>query len=790
MRNALRDRLLGWLAALMLLGNIASLRAGERFGDIEVSSQQGLFSGNIHGGYTEHRLLVVNRSASRSHRVTLTLPRQSHGNRDAHISRLSRTITVARDASAVVSLWQPPLQISGDGSVLVAVDGRVRGALKNGFQSHLNHYGSGVSVPTLLLGRNVNRDNLDRLLKATAPPTGISSISKHSPDKATGAPDAPLGITYSVPNTWAADDNPGGKEWLELDFTPAFAADGLEIFTPTFYTGSITEISLRNEKGVEIKNVPPPSHATTTLAAPIKGSGKTPPRPSLGRTSAKTSFPITTETVKTVRITFDTSHGLSCVDAVELIGGTNRAWAVTARSSSSHSGTHGGGRVTPTSREWLRAEVEPAEWSEHWLSYTPFDAVLLPQSDFARMSEATRTALWRYTESGGRLVVLGQIEVPETWRGRQSSNVPGITHHRVGFGECLQFNIATVEALTTAQITRLKALLLQSSGFSSSDVVGSQNLNGIFPVVERADLPVRGMTFLMLLFILIVGPVNLLVLRAMKRRIWFLWTIPVISAITCLIVLIYSLFSEGVTPSTRTEAVTLLDQSAKRATTSALAAFYCPLTPGDGLRFSAETEVTPLLSAESRRNGDSREVDWSNGQHLTRGWVNARVPTHFVIRKSEPRRERLQLERAADGTLTVVNGLGANVKTLWLADAQGRLHEATAIAAGAKSTLIATGEIIARGPLPDLSKFVHDPINQISSRSLEDLKPRLRPDVYFAELETGQWLKSFQPQLWLRPGVYFAELEGSPFVESALPGATKSRASSLVIGLLEPEVLR
>ena len=767
MRNALRDRLLGWLAAVMLLANIASLRAGERFGDIEVSSQQGLFSGNIHGGYTEHRLLVVNRSASRSHRVTLTLPGQSHGNRDAHISRLSRTITVAPDASAVVSLWQPPLQISSDNSVLVAVDGRVRGALKNGFQSHLNPYGSGVSVPTLLLGRNVNRDNLDRLLKATAAPTGISSISKHSPDKATGAPDAPLGITYSVPNTWAADDNPGGKEWLELDFTPAFAADGLEIFTPTFYTGSVTEISLRNEKGVEIKNVPPPSHATTTVAAPIKGSGKTPPRPSLGRTSAKTSFPITTEPVKTVRITFDTSHGLSWVDAVELIGGTNRAWAVTARSSSSHSGTHGGGRVTPTSHELLRAEIEPAQWSEHWLSYTPFDAVLLPQSDFARMSEATRTALWRYTESGGRLVVLGQIEVPETWRGRQSSNVPGITHHRVGFGECLQFNITTVEALTTAQITRLKALLLQSSGFSSSDVVGSQNLNGIFPVVERADLPVRGMTFLMLLFILIVGPVNLLVLRAMKRRIWFLWTIPVISAITCLIVLIYSLFTEGVTPSTRTEAVTLLDQSAKRATTSALAAFYCPLTPGDGLRFSAETEVTPLLSADSRRNGDSREVDWSNGQHLTRGWVNARVPTHFVIRKSEPRRERLQLERAADGTLTVVNGLGAKVKTLWLADAQGRLHKAAAaIDAGAKSTLAATDESFARGSLPDLSKFVNDPVNQISSRSLENLKP------------------------WLRAGIYFAELEGAPFVENALVGETKSHTSSLVIGLLEPEALR
>ncbi|MST00497.1 MAG: hypothetical protein EXS29_04190 [Pedosphaera sp.] len=764
MKIVLSRDFLGWLAMFVLLGNAVMLRA-EPFGDIEVSSQQGLFSGNIHGGYTEHRLLVVNRSASRSHRVTLTLPRQSHGNRDAHISRLSRTITVARDASAVVSLWQPPLQISGDGSVLVAVDGRVRGALKNGFQSHLNHYGSGVSVPTLLLGRNVNRDNLDRLLKATVAPTGISSISKHSPDKATGAPDAPLGITYSVPNTWAADDNPGGKEWLELDFTPAFAADGLEIFTPTFYTGSITEISLRNEKGVEIKNVPPPSHATTTLAAPIKGSGKTPPRPSLGRTSAKTSFPITTETVKTVRITFDMSHGLNWVDAVELSGGTNRAWASVARASSSSSGVGGGPRLTHGPRAaLLPAELDPAQWSEHWLSYTAFDAVLLPQGDFAQMPEAARTALWRYTESGGRFVVLGRIEVPESWRSREISSSNGITHHRVGLGECLQLDASAVENLTAPQAAKLKMLLAQPATLSVME--RGPHFNNLFPVVDETDLPVRGMAFLMLVFILVVGPINLLVLRAFKRRIWFLWTIPVVSAVTCLLVLIYSLTSEGITPSTRTEAVTLLDQSTRRATTAALMAFYCPLTPSDGLHFSTETEVTPLLVNQLGAQQTGHEVDWSNGQHFLSGWLSARVPAHFFARKSESRRERLQIERTADGKLTVVNGLGAQVKTLWLVDAQGQLHKTDVIEAGDRATLTATGETTGRGPLPDLSRFVNDPLNQIPTRSLANLKP------------------------WLRPGVYFAELEGAPFVETAMTGRTKSRASSLVIGLLEPEALR
>ncbi len=769
MKVVLVRHLLGWLAAFVLLGHAVTLRA-ELFGDIEVSSQI-FFNGNTHHGYIEHRLLVANRSSSRSHQITLTLPSSSGGGYGAHISRLSRTVTVGPGASAIVPLWQPPLQMGGNTSVLVTVDGRVRGRLANGFQPHFSPAHSG-NVPTLLLSRNVNRDNLDRLLKAIVTP---ASASKHSPEKATGAPDAPIHTSYNIPNTWAADNSHpsapshSGKEWLELDFTPPFAADGLQLFIQYFNPSSITEISLRNEKGVEIKTVPPPTHSSIPVPTP-KGSGKSPPKPGMSRMSAKTSFPLTAEPVKSVRITFDVRHGLNWVDAVELSGGTNRAWASAARASSSQSvASMGGHGATPASHELLRAELDSTQWSEYWLSYTPFDAVLLPQADFARMPEATRAALWRYTESGGRFVVLGRIELPESWRNREIFSGNGITHHRVGLGECLQLDASAVESLTGPQTAKLKMLLAQAAALSVTDWSQHNNaetLNNLFPVVDGTDLPVRGMAFLMLVFILVVGPINLLVLRAFKRRIWFLWTIPAISAATCLLVLIYSLTSEGITPSTRTEAVTLLDQSARRATTAALMAFYCPLTPGDGLHFTTETAAAPLFVNDSHRNGEAHEVDWSNGQHFLSGWIKSRVPAHFFVRKSEPRRERLQIERSADGKLTVVNGLGAAVKTLWLVDAQGQLHKTDAIEAGARATLIATGETTNRGALPDLSRFVNDPLNQIPTRSLANLKP------------------------WLRPGVYFAELEGAPFVETALAGRTKPRASSLVIGLLEPEALR
>ena len=80
--------------------------------------------------------------------------------------------------------------------------------------------------------------------------------------------------------------------------------------------------------------------------------------------------------------------------------------------------------------------------------------------------------------------------------------------------------------------------------------------------------------------------------------------------------------------------------------------------------------------------GSAREVDWTQAQQFRRGWVSARVPAHFHLRKSESRRERVQIENHA-GQLEAVNGLGASIKSLWFADADGKIMGGN-IAAGQK----------------------------------------------------------------------------------------------------------
>ncbi|MEJ0091569.1 MAG: hypothetical protein WDM80_17710 [Limisphaerales bacterium] len=104
-------------------------------------------------------------------------------------------------------------------------------------------------------------------------------------------------------------------------------------------------------------------------------------------------------------------------------------------------------------------------------------------------------------------------------------------------------------------------------------------------------IPVRGIVIIMLAFVIIIGPVNIILLNRRKRRTWMLWTIPAISVVTTLIVFAYSLLREGITPDTRISGLTMLDQPNHVASTIGVTAFYCPLTPGGGLRFDTKPRL-------------------------------------------------------------------------------------------------------------------------------------------------------------------------------------------------------
>lgn len=729
--------------------------AAERFDDISVSPQV-FFQGQTYHGYIEMRFQVENQSADRTRRVTLAAPHQAHGWGN-NLRRVERTVTVSPGATVNVTLWQPPLLLNGDNQVDVIVDGRYRGTIpRGGSNQHMQrHAHSGVpgGPRAVLVSRSLNSDDLDKAFRGGV--TFRGPTGNYSAEQATGAPNVPSRSGGTHPYAWTPDrTGRGGWEWLEVDFKPERSGGKFLRIHKLGWDQAFKTVVLKGTDGTDLATITVTNTANRNFTINV----------------LQIPLPALTNAVATVRLNVDASSagGQVSVDAVELSDGSTSSFAADARASSTWATrmSHSSSSTTYQGPTVLRSELEATGWSESWLAFTAFDLVVLSRGDLAAMNAAQQNALRSYVEAGGGLAVLGLTELPKAWASGASQRVAAtrnstLARSYLGFGQVLLLGAGNIVGLERLQVDALRELA-RECGQVWQSMPTEGNANSEFPVVEDARIPVRGIVFIMLAFILVVGPVNIFLCARANKRIAMLWTIPLISFVTCAVVFGYSLMSEGITPTTRTEAVTFLDQVSHRATTLARQAFYTPLTPGDGLRYSHDTEVTPLVDVNRYQGGNSRELELSQAQHLVRGWITARVPAHFALRKSETRRERLQVQRLPDGRVTVLNGLGADIQTLWLRDDKGRLFKGEALKAGQNVPLQAE-----KG----------DAFNTGSS---------------LAALYQGSWVQAHEalmtgPANQVRPNTYLAVLAEAPFIETGLAKPGKARARQTIIGVLAPE---
>jgi hypothetical protein len=424
-----------------------------------------------------------------------------------------------------------------------------------------------------------------------------------------------------------------------------------------------------------------------------------------------------------------------------------------------------GGGINPS--QFPYSDVPITEWSDRWLAYSRYDGVMVTADDLRKMPSGAQTALMQYVECGGSLIVLGTWSVPESWKGRKLAPRQSYTIYQGGFGQCLVTDNAAAESIPADLLTDAANSWIQTSERWNSSRSSPSRLNSAFPVVESVGIPVRGLFILMVVFALAIGPLSLYVLARKNRRIWMLWTVPAISLVTCLAVFGYMLLLEGWEGHLRTEGLTILDQTTHRATTIGLTAFYSPVTPSDGLHFGPDTELSPQLADDAypyrRGGGAARTIDWGHGedQHLSKGWVTARTPAYFMVRKSEVRRERVSVSRGPDGTLTMVNGLGAEIQDFWYADENNWLYSAGPVASGSRVVLTATGK-------------------QLTGRPVEALR-----QVYQRDSLTNINNLSKSPQTWLLPREYLATLEASLFIEDGLAKAKTRKTRAVVLGILK-----
>ena len=509
---------------------------------------------------------------------------------------------------------------------------------------------------------------------------------------------------------------------------------------------------------------------------------------------------------------------------------------VSRSSSSSTSGS--------ASYELIDLGFPVSAWSMDWLGFSRYDGVVVTDEDIRQMPSDVQSALWQYVECGGALLVLGGDNLPDNWISR--TEIPdksaGIANSRVGFGECIVSAEMNTSSLNQTQWRQIVHSWVRTATPWQVQLSVAE-ANNRFPVVSDFGVPVRGLFLLMLVFAIVIGPVNLIVLSRKKRRIWMLWTVPVISLTTCFAVFLYATFAEGWNRYIRTEGLTILDQRINRATSIGLTAFYSALTPGDGLHFGYETELTPQIFDATPI---PRTVDWTHDQHLGRGWIAARVPAHFKVRKTEVRRERVTVRRGEDARLNIVNGLGADIDQFWMADTDGTIYFGGSISAGSEAELeprqemqlrslggtdeifdlnlwdpainaeldkgnispTLKDEMIMHGALlsDDITVSVQNPGHEWqltdkvwernytikANASTRQLKIHAEIIGLRGIFASDDWIGSIErlkaePENFLNSGCYIATLNASPFIEDGLRKTTEKSCSSIVYGILNED---
>ena len=415
-----------------------------------------------------------------------------------------------------------------------------------------------------------------------------------------------------------------------------------------------------------------------------------------------------------------------------------------------------------TSSNLYATSLDVARWGEEWLYYSGNSLTSLNASEWNSLKPKQQEALLEWVQSGGHLFLFGDdgnlIRNRLTLKFTQFGALIRAFH---GFGSVVCVPLNDMEQLKPSHLYALHNLI-QDKGFKLAQSYGGGNRSGFtklherFPIVENLNIPIRAFFILLLVFLIVIGPLNYWYMKRRNQRVMVVVTIPLLSLSMTLCLVAYAFFSEGIAVRHRQEAVTILDQVKQEATTLGTGVLYAPIASRVNLFFHADTEITPLLSNNSQIGG---VIDLTRGQELKNGWVRSRQPFYYQVRKIETRRERLNVSPVGDA-FEIVNGLGGTIRELYLVDNSGRVFDARAVEAGSKALL------------------------QASKVTISTTEPEWY--LFYGldmTLEENGWKPLFEASnngMKLRPGFWMAVLDSAPFME--MKGHKSVRTSSLVIG--------
>lgn len=312
--------------------------------------------------------------------------------------------------------------------------------------------------------------------------------------------------------------------------------------------------------------------------------------------------------------------------------------------------------------------LEPARLPASWLGYTSAKAVVIGVREWEAVDAAQRRALLTWTACGGNLLLVDaglDMLFPDP---RTRPIVTGAVADYF-FGKVHLLSAAAIQgagfAVTLTAIdnaARTPSWQLPLEPISSTTATRGFRL----PIPGVNAIPARTYLTILVLFAVLIGPVNHIVLRRRRQQALVVLTTPLIAAVFIGVLAGYVVVVEGFGVRGRAVSFTLLDQANGQAATRAAVSLYAAGgAPSGGLRFPRDVAVFPTPLDAAPLPGET--LDLSELQQFSSGFLQARTPTNFETLGFRAARERLVFSRDG-GQLRVSNGLGSTVTRLRFRD--------------------------------------------------------------------------------------------------------------------------
>jgi hypothetical protein len=292
---------------------------------------------------------------------------------------------------------------------------------------------------------------------------------------------------------------------------------------------------------------------------------------------------------------------------------------------------------------------------DRWQCYPWWLTIGLTRSGEQQLDAGQRQALATWTRTGGALIVEDESQAA-AWRA-QGAKVT------VGF--------AGAAALIKPRL--------------------ADGVDDAPPVPGTDRVPVLGFVTVALVFAILVGPVNLWWVRRRGKRHLFLITTPVISAITCIALVLVSVLADGLGIRRTVVQAVQLDMQGRQAVAWTAVSYFAalptstiPLDPEDRIEVSGSDDQDGWRRRE--RTAQALTLTWGDAQIATGGWLPARINRSLRYVQARPENRRLLVE--ADGSgWRVTNGLGVGIALLAWKDGDGGLWTCAHLADGATASM-------------------------------------------------------------------------------------------------------